>query len=273
MGLRASLARPCHHHCRPELRASPDDEDRQVRERPGWAYGSRPSSAVAKPGGLVMAHRQGTPRGTFRLPEPMDIPDHMPEGLPERFWVKVRPDPQTGCWIWVACRTADGYGRFGFGGRRRGQGPAEVAGGTGQAHRFAYIMLRGPVPEGLVLDHLCRTPPCVNPWHLETVTPAEHVLRGDQANALGWCRSGRHPWVPENILIDGKYQRCRECRNEWARGRTPGVAPALRTHCPQGHPYSGDNLYVTPTGERGCRTCHRERQRARYRARAAAVHR
>ena len=78
--------------------------------------------------------------------------------LPERFWNKV--NKTEGCWLWTAA-LSHGYGRFGKG---------------GAAHRLAWEDRNGPIPEGLVLDHLCRVPRCVNPEHLEPVTHRENTL-------------------------------------------------------------------------------------------------
>jgi hypothetical protein len=94
-------------------------------------------------------------------------------------------------------------------------------GGTGpgsstRAHRWSYEYHVGPIPDGLHLDHLCRNPPCVNPEHLEPVTCRENLMRGD----------------------------------------TPAARQLLRTHCPKGHPYSGDNLAMRGN-ERRCRECGR----------------
>ena len=84
------------------------------------------------------------------------------------------------------------------------------------AHRFSYEHWVGPIPTGLDLDHLCRNRDCVNPSHLEPVTRSENLRRGKPA---------------------GSHNRA-------------------KTHCPQGHPYDGANLYVAPSsGRRGCRTC------------------
>ena len=181
--------------------------------------------------------------------------------LPQRFIDKVLVDEDTGCWLWIASQTRFGYGRIGRGGRTEG---------WTTAHRFAWEKVIGPTTPGLEFDHLCRRPPCCNPVHIEEVTKGENARRGKQANSSGVCRSGRHPWVEGNILQDGRYQRCRECRNEWDRLRNNpdgNLPPHMRTHCPQGHPYSGDNLYVKPTGSRECRTCHRDYERRKYRER------
>lgn len=80
----------------------------------------------------------------------------------ERFWAKVN---KTGdCWLWTGWRT-NGYGRFTTNGK------------NWRAHRFAFEEMRGPIPEGLQLDHLCRVRHCVNPDHLEPVTRQQNMLR------------------------------------------------------------------------------------------------
>lgn len=82
----------------------------------------------------------------------------------DRFWYRVAVTP--GCWLWTGALNWDGYGCFNAG--------PEI---SSSAHRFAYRLLVGPVPDGLELDHLCRTRNCVNPDHLEPVTHAENVRR------------------------------------------------------------------------------------------------
>lgn len=73
----------------------------------------------------------------------------------ERFWGYVNKTDE--CWLWMRSKTAAGYGLFGD--RRQ----------LRYAHRYSYELTRGPIPDGLVIDHLCRNPACVNPAHLEPV--------------------------------------------------------------------------------------------------------
>ena len=82
------------------------------------------------------------------------------------------PEPNTGCWLWLGYVTAKGYGRLMIHKR-----PYEV-------YRVYYELVVGKVPEGLVLDHLCRVPSCINPQHLEPVTRAENIMRGYGACAV-----------------------------------------------------------------------------------------
>ncbi len=74
-------------------------------------------------------------------------------------------DEVSGCWLWQLCLTG-GYGQY----RHRGR--------MVYAHRLAYEARFGPVPEGMVVDHVCRQPACVNPDHLEAVSSAENTRRG-----------------------------------------------------------------------------------------------
>jgi len=92
--------------------------------------------------------------------------------LAERFDTKVRKTE--GCWYWTGAIGTGGYGRIGTGEGKRLE----------QAHRVAYELYVGPIPEGLHIDHLCRTRSCVRPDHLEPVPQAENNRR---ANALRWA--------------------------------------------------------------------------------------
>jgi hypothetical protein len=122
-----------------------------------------------------------------------------------RFWEKVDRGDDDSCWTWLA-GTCRGYGKFRPGGSR----PCVMA------HRFAYELLIGPIPPGLVIDHLCRNPSCVNPAHMEPVTNAENVMRGYSPHARNArkdrCKSG-HEFTPENTRMtqDGRSRTCIAC--------------------------------------------------------------
>lgn len=100
-----------------------------------------------------------------------------------------------------------------------GYGQVGVGGRLFAAHRFAYQELVGEIPKGLDLDHLCKNKACVNPEHMEPVTRSVNLSRRD-------------PFLYHN---------------------------ERKTHCPSGHEYAGDNLYIHPTGRRCCRACARIR--------------
>lgn len=135
-----------------------------------------------------------------------------------RFWAFVDKTPT--CWLWTGSTTGSGYGKF-----------WRDDGSTCSAHRLAYELLVGPIPDGAELDHVrerCTSRHCVKVIeddygmaHLEPVTPRENTLRSD----------------------------------------APTARNARKTHCPQGHPYDLENTYVMPrskslpNGGRACRKC------------------
>lgn len=126
--------------------------------------------------------------------------------MQERFWSKVRPPVGIGeCWEWIGAKN-QGYGFFRVSPTRQST-----------AQRVAYEIIFDTIPNGLQLDHLCRNHGCVNPYHLEPVTPRENILRGETVPA----------------------------RN------------SKKTHCKNGHELTIDNLdrYALSTGRRMCRTC------------------
>ncbi len=141
--------------------------------------------------------------------------------LPERFWEKVSVEPNSGCWLWLASTTF-GYGVFGWRGK------------TPYAYQVAYRELVGPVPDGLELDHLCRTPLCCNPEHLEPVTHAENVRRGSagkRMTAVTHCPKG-HEYAGHNLIIHKRGGRvCRECHRlaslAWMDKNNPPKRPRL----------------------------------------------
>lgn len=131
----------------------------------------------------------------------------------QRFFAKVAPPNGQGCMLWIGAIQGDGYGHF------------KVAGRMVKAHRFAYEMWAGPIPDGLHLDHLCRVRNCVAPGHLEPVTNRENILRGEARAARqarqSHCRNG-HPLFGDNLVRSAaaRGQRvCRTCRLTWRRER------------------------------------------------------
>lgn len=125
----------------------------------------------------------------------------------ERFWSKVIKDDETGCWNFqgapVNCR---GYRQF----RPGGAGTPKV-----YAYRFSYITMIGPVPDGLQLDHLCRNTQCVNPEHLDPVTPRENNLR--RVVHITYCVRG-HKFTSDNTYTCSRgWRSCKKCRLEASR--------------------------------------------------------
>lgn len=147
------------------------------------------------------------------------------DAIAVRIRARISIDHATGCWLWQGTIQPNGYGQIYMGVQHR----------TSRVHRVSYETFVGPIPEGLVLDHLCRNRACANPAHLEPVTIGENVMRG------------------ETIA---------------ARNR-------VKTHCIHGHEFTAQNTATDAKGGRRCQTCNREqcrRQHARRRAerRAAA---
>lgn len=118
-----------------------------------------------------------------------------------RFLEKVYKSPT--CWYWLGAKIF-GYGTFWLDGKNI------------PAHRFAWLTYRGSIPKGLVLDHLCRNPSCVNPKHLDPVSNLVNIQRGN-ANYNKYkthCKQG-HPFDEQNTYIrKGGGRDCRACNRE-----------------------------------------------------------
>lgn len=120
----------------------------------------------------------------------------------QRFRMKIVRDSDTGCWEWRGARRL-GYGLF------------RAAGVQVQAHRWSYERFVGPIPNGFHVDHLCRNKRCVNPDHLEAVTPRENTVRGVGPTALNAAKthcSRGHEFTRENTYIHRGGRHCRACR-------------------------------------------------------------
>lgn len=122
--------------------------------------------------------------------------------LEERFEAKYIPEPMSGCWLWTGAQLKAGYGQF------RNEDHA-------LAHRWPYSHFVGPIPPGAVVRHVCDTPSCVNPVHLEPGSYADNmadkVRRGRHENQKKThCKHG-HPFDAENTRWDAKRGR-RQCR-------------------------------------------------------------
>ena len=141
----------------------------------------------------------------------------MDESIAARFWDRVDKIELTGCWLWDGHIAKNLYGTWSYseGGKTK----------TVYAHRAAWLLLKGPVPRRLVLDHQCRVRFCVNPDHLRLVTQKRNLARSKSGEA------------------GAAFQR-------------------NKTHCPSSHPYAGSNLYIRADGSRHCRACQRIRSAA-----------
>lgn len=126
------------------------------------------------------------------------------------------------CWNWTGSLSPGGYGQFAV---YYPALPASKRTKTRAAHRFSYELFVGPIPEGLVIDHLCRNRACVNPTHLEPVTSRVNTHRGvtiATGNAAKTHCPNGHPYEPPHLRISynkrgQRMRHCQTCRNEQGR--------------------------------------------------------
>lgn len=178
------------------------------------------------------------------------------QSISERFWSKVDRTTANGCWLWTGTLTK-GYGHVQIGSRSDGSRRKVYA------HRLVYESQVGPIPDGLELDHLCRTKACVNPQHLEAVPHRENVMRGESPVARHArktvCVYG-HPLNEENTYLVNGSRRCRICRRDHNRKSYVPKGREAKSHCVHGHLYDEVNTYWFK-GHRQCRTCRRQANR------------
>jgi len=146
----------------------------------------------------------------------------MKKSVKDRFLDKISIEPNSGCWLWTAGADEHGYGQMN----------ADAEGFPRAAHRIAWILFRGPIPDGICVCHQHDDPWCVNPDHL--------FLGTQKDNMDDKMRKGRH-------------------------------SNQKKTHCAKGHPFSGENLcaFGPKHGKRYCRTCNREKSRLKRLEKAA----
>jgi hypothetical protein len=138
-------------------------------------------------------------------------------------------------WLWTGARCRRGYGHFNLSHSKQVR-----------AHRFVYELLVGPIPEGLVIDHLCRVANCVRPDHLEPVTRAENDRR--RRNLKTHCING-HEFTEDSVYIRGRdgIRVCKECAH---------IKKTTTPECPRGHIYAEVGVKIDKLGRRWCLGCY-----------------
>lgn len=128
----------------------------------------------------------------------------------QRFDGKYLVDAASGCWCWTGALDRDGYAAPFKIGSRADDSRRQV-----RPHRWVYEQECGAIGDGLVIDHLCRNRRCVNPAHMEAVTPLVNHQRGLRARRT-ICPKG-HAIVGTNEIPRSGGMRCRICHNEYHR--------------------------------------------------------
>lgn len=179
--------------------------------------------------------------------------------FPERFWVKVdKSGGPDACWPWTSAISEAGYGVFTL--NRK----------TQYAHRLAYTLSVGPIPDEMDLDHTChnrdlscaggdtcRHRRCQNWRHHDPVPGEVNIRRGGRGRQTH-CKRG-HPFDTDNTIRDPNgARRCRTCRDARNAKRHADPKPrrqrALLTHCRRGHEFTPANIYWQ-SNVRTCKTC------------------
>lgn len=168
--------------------------------------------------GLCKSHHQQQVRGEEVRPL------QLKGTFTERFWAKVNKGAPGGCWEWTAA-TSEGYGHIGVDGRVR------------YAHRVSWELVNGPVPDGMVIDHRCSNPSCVNPEHLRAVTQSQNMqhLTGPSRNNTSGVRgvswsAGRSAWLVQVKLRGRRYHGGYHSTLEAAERAVKALRARLHTH-------------------------------------------
>jgi hypothetical protein len=124
------------------------------------------------------------------------------QSVKEKLLNNIEMITESGCWVWTGAVSVHGYG------------VVKIDKKDQRTHRVFYEMLVGKIPDGLVIDHLCRVRCCVNPAHLEPVTNKENILRGISPQAINGkkthCKNG-HEFTKENMIPYVSWRQCKIC--------------------------------------------------------------